>query len=71
MKLSTWKKKLNDAIWEDHTGYQSDFMPDNPPCPDCGNTMSFHGHDENGDFPIGEGYWLCPSCGKSVKENEL
>lgn len=44
-----------------------DYNTDHPTCPQCGATMDFHG----GDLPIGEGYWDCPSCGFSFKENDL
>ena len=71
MKISKWLKNMETAMMEDGLGYHDDFVPDNPPCPDCGSTMSFYGHDDNGDFPIGEGYWLCPSCGKRIGEDEL
>ena len=58
MDRSEWKKRLKNAVMYD----DEDFSPDNPPCPDCGAKMIFYGHDENGDFPPGEGYWQCPAC---------
>ena len=65
MRLSTWKKNLNEGRYfmEDNT--------DHPDCPKCGSTMNFYGHDDNGDFPYGEGYWECPSCGFSITEADL
>ena len=44
---------------------------DHPPCPNCEETMTFYGHDKNGDFALGEGYWECPYCGFSIKEKEV
>lgn len=46
--------------------YYGEGDTDNPTCPNCGGTMSFHG----GDRPIGEGYWDCP-CGYSFTEDDL
>lgn len=66
--LGKWKKALRNAIdyyWE------SDIDSDHPDCPECGNTMDFYGHDEKGDFPQGEGYWECSSCGFKIYEREL
>ena len=40
-------------------------------CPKCGGTMDFKGHDESGDFPFGEGYWVCSDCGFKITEDEL
>lgn len=66
--LRKWKKKLRDAL---DTPWDYDLNTDHPDCPQCGCTMDFYGHDENGDFPIGEGYWKCNSCGFQISENEL
>ena len=66
--LSMWKKKLKkmmDDPW-DNPGDS-----DHPSCPSCKSTMNFYGHDEDGDFPIGEGYWECPNCGFKITEEEL
>ena len=54
-----------------HDVYWSIGNPDNPECPHCGATMIFYGHDDNGDFPDGEGYWKCPDCDYSVTENDI
>ena len=62
--IKNFKNKLEDS-WD--TGYDSE----HPSCPCCKNTMEFYGHDENGDFPIGEGYWECHSCGYKITEDEL
>jgi tRNA(Ile2) C34 agmatinyltransferase TiaS len=59
MDRSEWIKTLREVV---KYGEDYPFSPDNPPCPDCGHEMQFFGHDENGDFPEGEGYWQCPSC---------
>lgn len=65
-KHEIFKAQLN---YDMHNGWQVD--TDHPICPDCGGTMAFYGHDENGDFEYGEGYWECSSCGYKVSENDL
>ena len=42
-----------------------------PTCPECGAIMDFHGHDDDGDFEIGYGFWKCSECGFTVFEHEL
>lgn len=54
---------LNDIDFEGNT--------DHPTCPSCHQEMNFIGHDENGDFPSGDGYWECPNCGFSITEQEV
>ena len=71
MKMTSWKQALKKSMEADITGDTKEFDADFPPCPVCGNTMVFHGHDDSGDFPYGEGYWKCPSCGKRITEDEL
>lgn len=61
----TLAKMIEDSI-VDHT-----IDCDHPICPSCGEKMTFHGHDESGDFPYGEGYWECDGCGYKVTENDL
>lgn len=66
--LGKWIKNLKGMMndpW-DHPGDS-----DHPDCPDCGARMNFYGHDDDGDFPIGDGYWSCPSCGFKITEDEL
>ncbi len=66
--LQRWKQKLRhmrDYPW-DSTGDS-----DHPDCPHCGSTMDFYGHDDNRDFPFGEGYWECSDCGFKITEAEL
>ena len=66
--LRSWKTALRRAI-DDSWEYDVDFKQ--PDCLRCGNTMDFHGHDDLGEFPIGEGYWECPDCGFKVTENDI
>lgn len=66
--LNKWKRELRNAVDEP---WDSDIDPDHPECPNCGSEMEFHGHDDNGDFPAGEGYWECENCGFKVSEDEL
>ena len=66
--LRGWKKALKDAMYY---SWENRMDTDHPDCPQCGSTMDFHGHDDSGDFPIGEGYWECPGCGFKVIESEL
>lgn len=66
--LRSWKRNLKDMVnypWE-YSGNS-----DHPDCPKCGNSMNFHGHDDNGDFPFGEGYWECPNCRFKISEEQL
>lgn len=53
VNLEKWKRVRYavDYPWD------SDIVPDHPECLCCGSTMNFIGHDGNGDFPSGEGYW--------------
>lgn len=69
MKLNVWKKNLNKMLEDSYTDRTLD--TDHPKCPNCGTKMNFYGHDENGDYPLGEGYWKCGDCGLSVTENDL
>ena len=66
--LRSWKNNLKNMMYDpwDHPGDS-----DHPDCPRCGNEMDFYGHDDDGDFPLGEGYWKCDRCGFKVSENEL
>ena len=66
--LNSWKKHLQGMLRDpwDNSGDS-----DHPNCPSCGVIMNFYGHDDNGDFPLGEGYWECPSCGFNITEDEL
>lgn len=69
MNLNKWKKDLKNDLeesWLDNT-----INTDQRTCPSCGGEMNFHGHDDNGDFPLGEGYWECESCGLKVSESDL
>lgn len=66
--LRGWKKALRNAIddlWGD------EFDSDHPECPHCSSTMDFYGHDDNGDFAYGEGYWECHCCGFKITEDDL
>ena len=63
-----WKRELKETMADP---WEAKFDSDHPKCPSCGATMDFYGHDENGDFPYGEGYWKCGSCGYKVTEDEL
>lgn len=63
--LRKWKKELREAV-EDFN-LESDHFP----CPRCEGQVDFFGHDNNGDFPIGEGYWKCSTCGFKITEDEL
>lgn len=66
--LRSWKKKISDALYDP---FDSSIDTDHPDCPRCGNMMDFYGHDDNGDFPIGEGYWECDSCGFKISEDDI
>lgn len=66
--LRSWKNKLQAAL---NYPWDSNINTDHPDCPRCGCAMDFYGHDESGDFPIGEGYWECSSCGFKITEDEL
>lgn len=61
-------KKLKKLV---EFGYQEGLDSDHPDCPECGGVMDFYGHDEDGDFDYGDGYWECPDCGYSISEDEL
>ena len=50
-----------------HDVYWAEGNTDHPTCPNCGNTMEFHG----GELSIGEGYWDCPGCNYTFNENDL
>lgn len=66
--LKSWKRNLRNMVdypWE------SNGDSDHPECPHCGSTMNFYGRDDNGDFPIGEGYWECESCSFKIREDEV
>lgn len=66
--LRVWKKNMRymiDYPWD------TDGDSDHPNCPQCESTMNFYGHDDSGDFPLGEGYWECCNCGFKVTEDEL
>lgn len=66
--LRSWKKMLRNAV--DYS-WDCDIDSDHPPCPRCNNTMNFFGHNDLGDFPLGEGYWECDSCGFKITEDEI
>lgn len=66
--LRSWKNNLRNALYYP---LESDIDSDHPACPRCECTMDFHGHDDSGDFPIGEGYWECNNCGFKISENDL
>ncbi len=54
-----------------HDVYWNEGDSDHPTCPSCGHKMKFYGHDENGDFEYGEGYWECKACGYTVSEDDI
>ncbi len=66
MNLKKWKRALYEDLMD---GYVRD--TDHPDCPKCGGTMNFYGHDEDGDYDEGEGYWKCSDCDFSVTEEEV
>ena len=68
MNLRTWKNRLRTMV--DYPG-EINGDADHPECPRCSATMDFYGHDENGDFPSGEGYWECPDCHFTITEADL
>ena len=68
VSLQRWVKALRDAI---DNPWDTDIDSDHPNCFRCGNRMVFHGHDDSGDFPLGEGYWKCDNCGFQITENDL
>ncbi len=45
--------------------------PDHPACPECSSLMNFYGHDDDGDFALGDGYWECPDCGYQISESDI
>lgn len=63
--MKKWKKDLFDAIYSPFDD------SDHPACPHCNATMDFFGHDDEGDFPLGEGYWKCSNCGFTFYEKDL
>lgn len=66
--LGKWKRKLRHAV--DYP-WDSDIDSDHPDCPECESEMEFHGHDDSGDFPLGEGYWECGNCGFTISEDDV
>lgn len=66
--MKMWKRNLKYMI---ENPWDAKGNSDHPDCPDCGCTMNFFGHDKNGDFPMGEGYWECPACNYSIREDDL
>ena len=66
--IGCWKNNLKNMMY---APWDNPGDSDCPDCPYCGGTMNFYGHDDNGDFPIGEGYWECPDCGYKVTEKKL
>ena len=67
MDIERFKRKLRNMV-DDPWEYGD---PDHAKCPHCKQTLSFYGHDDNGDFPLGEGYWECHSCGFKIYEKEF
>ena len=66
-KLKRYYYKLYDEMING-TG---DYDTDHPDCPRCSSKMKIHGHDENGDFEIGKGYWECSSCRFKFTEDDI
>lgn len=66
--MRSWKNALRKAI---NDPWDSDTDSDHPSCPKCSGTMDFYGHDDDGDFPYGEGYWECDSCSYKITEKDL
>lgn len=64
-----FKKLAYDLEWN----YDDpDVNTDHPTCPECGNTMNFHGQDSSGrDYSQGDAYWECDSCGFKFDENQV
>ncbi len=67
MNLNGWKRNLISAL----NDIMTEVDTDHPGCPECGEKMSFIGHDDNGDFDYGDGHWDCPLCGFSISEDDL
>ena len=68
MDIDRFKRKLRNMV-DDPWEYGD---PDHDAkCPECKKHLSFYGHDDCGDFPLGEAYWECPSCGFKIYEKEL
>ena len=67
MSFNSWKRNLINALGDVMTEMETD----HPECPECCQTMNFYGHDDDGDFPYGEGHWDCPACGFSISEDDL
>ena len=51
--IGGWKNNLKNMMY---APWDNPGDSDCPDCPYCGGTMNFYGHDDNGDFPLGEGY---------------
>lgn len=71
MNIEKWKKKLSNDLYKNTSYSSANIDTDHPRCPECGKKMDFYGHDDDGDFPIGEGYWECSYCGFKIKESEI
>ena len=70
--LLSWKKQLARELDENITSASGDvYNTDHPTCPECGATMNFIGHDDDGDFAQGDAYWICDNCGLKVYEGEV
>lgn len=70
--LLSWKKQLARELDENITSVNGEgYDTDHPICPECGSTMNFIGHDDNGDFAQGDAYWICNSCGLKVYEGDV
>lgn len=67
-KLDSWKRKLQNMM---NDPWDNPGDSNHPSCPSCESTMNFRWHDNNGDFPIGKGYWECPTCSFKITEDEL
>lgn len=70
--LLSWKKQLARELDENIVSVSGgSYDTDHPTCPKCGSTMNFIGHDDNGDFAMGDAYWICDNCGLKVYEGEV
>ena len=74
--LLSWKKQLARELDENITSALTSesgegYDTDHPTCPECGSTMNFIGHDDDGDFAQGDAYWICNNCGLKVFEGEV
>lgn len=71
-KLLSWKKQLARQFDENRNSVTGgEYDTDHPTCPECGSTMNFIGHDDDGDFDDGDAYWICDNCGLKVYEDEV